>query len=447
MEDSPKKEAREDKEKIGAEKHSLSYILYQKYFKSRFVSFLFVLAVLHVAILMSELVHGFYIRRALQSGQLPPKGSATYGITKDLDAFRRIQTRGVSSDAKRVVMDMLDKTIHTSLIVTFFSHSLRKRTMRLTRRYHSFVRVHCSHIKETDVNFMTLVLFTTGLKSILMELFFNGRSIVETLIPIVILLFRCVFVIPLVIWLFSSVYHKTRWFLILSGYAAVMALMFLVNCTSVLGDVPPDAVNIPYDTFPRNVQSEIKRLGLGDRIYWQKDTKAGTPNAALVKAGSRRFILVIGDLAKYGRSEFNSFVTHEIGHADDLSTEKKMVATALYMGVSCFVILALSHCLIPKYHTMGVSRFTTLFFIFMAYQYVINNALKMFLNNLGILSEVNADLYARGLGYGSPLAKGLFKLSMSTKSYIFPLKIYTHYAQDHPSIYTRVEYLMRDQSG
>ncbi len=111
------------------------------------------------------------------------------------------------------------------------------------------------------------------------------------------------FIFPILIWIFSSVYSKTKYFFIIAGYLSVIILMFLVNCTSILGDVQEKTVKIPYKTFPKKIQAEIKRLNLQDRIFWNEDPDL-EENAALVKAGKHRYIIVTGNLSKYGKEEF-----------------------------------------------------------------------------------------------------------------------------------------------
>lgn len=428
-------------DKPTASRRNASSILYNRYFRSRLVSLFLALAFFHIGILMLEALNSVWAHYKLASGEKPSKDSALYGIISDRKEFKRIQEKGAILSVKKSSLGIIDKMIDVFLVVMFFSHSLRKRAMRGIRRYKSFVRVNCSHIKEADVNLIVFVLFVLGLKSIVLEFVQKKKVVIDLIVPTMALVFRCVLVAPLIIWIFSSVYYKTRWFLVAAGYLSVLILMFIVNCTAILGDVEPGVVNVPYTAFPKTIRAEIERLHLKDRIFWHQDAKGTTPNAALVKAGSSRYVLILGNLVKYGEKEFYSFVAHEIGHADDLSTEKKMAATTISMGLSCGIILGLAKVLTPKYHAMGVSKFTTLFFIFMAHQYIMNSALKMFLNNLGILSEIKADLYAKRLGFGKDLAWGLFKLSVSTKSYIFPSSLYTHYAQDHPAISTRIEYL------
>jgi Zn-dependent protease with chaperone function len=414
---------------------------YYTYFKQRIVTLLMVIVLVHLSVLFYEAFNSVYNHYTMEEKVRRSPGIVKH--TEDIGKLVSLQASGSILFSRKRLVDVFDKLIDLVVVVCFFSHGIRRAIMRRLREYKTFVRVNCTHIKEPDVNFMICAIFVMGVKALILEFLAKSKSISELVVPGVALVFRCLFLSPILIWMFSSVYNKTRWLLIASGYISVLVLIFLVNFTGVFGDVEPGYVQIPSEVFSDKLRSEIERLRLTERIFWSGSEDSELPNAALVKAGASRYVVVVGNLISFGKEQFESFIAHEIGHADDLSTEKKMAGIFCSLGISATLILTFTKALTPKYHSRGVSRFTTLFFIFMAHQYIISNLLRMFSNNLSILAEVNADLYAKSLGYGSALSSGLLALAAKTKSYIFPSFLYTHYAQDHPSISTRVEYLSK----
>lgn len=421
---------------------SAAYGAYRKYFRSKIIVFMLAAVMFHVLILFCEAVYCLYMSQKLGRGEAPGHTPLLLELMRKTGGMFETQKSIETKSVFRRLTSILSKLIDFLVVLAFFSHPIRDAIMGEMKKHRSFIRINCSHIKEHEVNFLVLAIFVLSTKTIVLEWLLLRRSKVsDLLLNLAVNIFRCTIVAPLLIWLFSSVYNKTNWGLVVSAYAAAVTLIILVNCTEILPEPSEDYEVIPHEAFHPKVQSEIQRLGLRDRIFWDQTEEA--ENAALVKTGASRYIVVMGNLLKYGKQEFLSFITHEIGHADDQSTEKKLLATILSMGLTCAGLLLVLHFIGEKYTEKGVSRSLVLSFVILGNIYIMSSIINMFHNNLGILSEVNADLYAKHLGLGEALARGLFKLTADNNVPLFHFPIYTHYAQDHPSIATRIAYLTR----
>ncbi|KAI5189573.1 STE24 endopeptidase [Nematocida sp. AWRm77] len=421
------------------------YFVYNKYFKSRIIIGMVGVLICHVVIMFSEIVYLSYARILLGHNEAPGRNQAVQSMMESLPGVfssqRILATRGMFLRC----IAILSKVGDFLVLLAFFSHQIRESIMARIRNRSSIIKINCSHIKEADVNFLVLALFCLGLKNMLADWAVSKKKdLVDLLVNLFILVFRCTIILPVLVWMFSSVYNKTRWGLVICAYAAMVLLIFIANCTNIIPDMLDDMEVIPHSIFGKKLGDEIERLNLKNKIYWDKSPQP--ENAALVKTGQNRYVIVLGDLIKYGKKEFVSFIAHEVGHADDYSTEKKLLATLATLGITCGAIVSVVHYITPKYESRGVSKFSVLVFVLLANMLMVSLLTNMVYKNLGILAEVNADLYAKALGFGAYLAKGLFHLTADNNGAMFHSLMYTHYMQDHPTIASRVSYL-RNSAG
>ncbi|KAI5170782.1 STE24 endopeptidase [Nematocida sp. LUAm3] len=422
---------------------SISYKLYRKYFGSKVVVFLLTASMFHIIIFLMEIGYLVNLGRKLTHNLVPDsENEAMQTLMDEQEGSFSTQAKIARNSILRRSFGILSKTIDFLVVFAFFSHPLREQIMKHTKKYKPIVRINCSHMKEEDMNYLILAFLILGGKTLLFEwIFSKARNITDLLISLCVHAFRCIIIAPFLIWLFSSVYKKAKLGLILSAYIAIVVLIVIVNCTDLLPDPTDEYEVVPSSTFGPKLQEEIIRLNLENKIYWDKNKTMD--NAALVKTGASKHIVIMGNLLKYGKEEFISFVAHEIGHAVDHSTEKKLFVTVMGLGITCGIMIFLLHFLTPKYTARGVSKFSVLAFIMIANIYIASSLVNMFYNNLGILSEVNADMYAKSLGYSKPLANGLFHLSYQNNAPMFHSLLFTHYIHDHPTISSRISYLYK----
>jgi len=417
-------------------------MLYRKYFRSKIVSLMLATVLFHVGVLTCEICYLRFAQHRLGRENIPGENKPLLEMMRNDNGVFRKQKMLASRSIKLKMVGICSKIFDFFVVMSFFSHRIRNKVMENIRTKKNVIRINCSHIREADINFMILVFFLIGLKNIVLAWAFS--SILrpsDLMLNFLILVFRCFVIAPVMIWLFSSVYNKARWGLVLCAYVAVVVLMYLANFTDIAVDNHDSYEIIPHKVFGKRLGDEIVRLNLKNKIFW--DRSANFENAALVKTGASRYIVVVGDLIKYGEKEFLGFIAHEVGHADDLSTEKKLFYSIFTIGITCAGILSTVYFLTPKYTSRGVSRFSVLAFVVLANTYIFSLITDMFQNNIGIHVEVNADIYAKTLGFGTALGVGLYKLSAGSKTMMFHSPIYTHYLEDHPSIASRVGYLIK----
>ncbi|KAH9387362.1 STE24 endopeptidase [Nematocida major] len=423
-------------------KSSRSYKAYRLYFNSRLIVFMLSIFVFHVLIVFCEVAYMLYCRSALLRQKLPRMDAYLIKLvnsTKNVDVFRT-QAKVAKNWASRRGWGIVSQTFDLIVIVSFFSHDIRTKIMQYTRRFKGIVRINSSHMSVEDSNFLCLALLAMGVKSVLSGWVATSKQdSIDLLLNVFIQMIRCLILCPVIVWLFSSVYNKVKYGLLFAAYVSITVLILVSNCTSLIPESLDTLDTIPAKELGSVLYEELVRLNLQDRIFWIQD--APSENAALVKTGSSRYIIVMGNLIKFGVKEFVSFIAHEVGHADDHSTEKKLLASIVGMGITCGVLVGILHVITPKYARRGVSKFSVLAFLILANMYVFSNVTNMFHNNLCILSEVNADLYAKRLGFGKSLATGLYKLIVENRAPLFHSTIYSYYAQDHPTVSSRIAYL------
>lgn len=418
----------------------ISYNIYTKYFKSKIIVFMLAAVAFYTSIFLWEIGYMLYVRSKMDRKEVPGDNTVLLDLLKKSEnVFQQQKLIGTRSISRKIFA-IFSRIADLIVILSFFSHGIREKIKRKLKKYRLLIKINCSHIKEVDVNLLVCTFFVLGCKSLLIEWSVSSNATaLDLAVGFFALLFRSLVVVPFLIWMFSSVYNKTKWGLILSSYIAIVFLIFLANCTSILPEFDEEFEVVPHTLFKKSVQKEILRLNLKDRIFWDKSDQP--ENAALAKTGASRYIIIMGNLLKYGKKEFISFIVHEMGHADDHSTEKKLLVTVFGLGATCGGMILLLHVITPKYERRGTAKFSVLVFVMLANMYIFSNIINMFYNNLGILSEVNADIYAKSLGYGRSLGRGLYKITVDNDSPLFHSFLFTHYMQDHPSIDTRISYL------
>lgn len=423
-------------------KSSQLFNRYKYYFNSRLIIFMLAILIFHILIIFYEIIYMFYTKYLLLSNRLPENNSYLLYLIDNNTKIFISQSKYVKKWIKKTIFLLISKLIDISVVFSFFSHPIREYLMKYSIRFKGIVRINNSHISIDDNNYLSISLLIISIKTVLIQWIISFKQdYLELFTNLFIQLVKYLLVCPIIIWLFSSVYNKTKYILIFSAYISITLLILISNCTGIIPDNLEGLERIPARDLGEKLFQELVRLKLEDRIFW--DQSADTENAALVKTGSSRYIIVMGNMLKYGEKELISFLAHEIGHADDFSTEKKLLATIIGLGISCGSMVLILHLISDKYESKGVSRFSVVVFLLMSYIYVFSCLFNTFYNNLYILSEVNADLYAKRLGFGKDLAAGLYKLIVGNNSLLFHSAIYTHYAQDHPTVATRVGYLMK----
>ncbi|KAI5130092.1 STE24 endopeptidase [Nematocida parisii] len=425
-------------------KNTHTYKAYKLYFNSRLIVFMLSLFLFHIIIMLCEIFYLMYCQMALKKRELPENNPYLMDLILSTKVINVFKTQGKLAGkwALRRAQSTFSKLIEFMIIISFFSHGIRVNLMRYTRKFKGIVQINSSHMSVQDNNFICLAFLALGMKSVLGSwIVKSSRNSVDLCMATLIEIIRCLIICPILMWLFSSVYNKTKSGLIFAGYVSIVILIFITNCTSIIPDGLEGFEKIPAKELGPGLYNELVRLKLDDRIFWDQETPS--ENAALVKTGASKYILVMGNLLKYGKNEFISFIAHEVGHADDYSTEKKLLASVIGLGLSCGIMIGILHIISPKYENRGVSKFSVVVFLLLANMYIFSGLTNMFYNNLYILSEVNADLYAKKLGFGRTLANGLYQLVVDNTGLLFHSTIYTYYAQDHPVIATRISYLSK----
>ncbi|KAI5189215.1 STE24 endopeptidase [Nematocida minor] len=422
--------------------NSHSYKAYRMYFSSRLVVLMLTIFLFHVVIVSCEALFMIYCEHSLKNQKIPEINPSLEKLFLASDTAKVFESQAKIAGkwAIKRAASILIKSFDFIVIIAFFSHGIRNWLMPAARSFKGIIKINSSHMSVADNTYLCLSLLALGMKSVVAEwIIVSKQDYVDLLLNTFIQLCRCLLVAPILVWLFSSVYNKTKYGLILAAYMSIIILILISNCTSILPDSVEGMDIIPAKELGPELYTELVRLKLENKIYWDQEAKG--ENAALVKTGASKYILVMGDLLKYGKKEFISFIAHEVGHADDQSTEKKLLASILGLGLTCGCMLGVLHVIVPKYERRGVSPFSVVVFLLMANMYIFSGLTNMFYNNLYILSEVNADIYAKKLGFGSSLANGLYRLMIDNSASLFHSTIYTYYAQDHPAVSSRVAYL------
>lgn len=422
------------------ERDSVSF--YRKYLKSRIIIFMVSLIIFHMVILGAESIFMFYAGYRLNQNRIPeeniPLSKIMSGSRKRQEIFQSQSKISVRLGVRRIG-GIFSKFLDLLIIGSFFSDGVRDRLMVYVKKFKGIIRINSSHLSDYDNSYICITFLLLGLKSVISGWISSRRDFTDLSVSIFIQVFKSFIILPIVIWLFSSIYNKTRFSLIISAYVSLIILILITNCTSLISDGVENLEQIPTRELGDVLYNELVRMKLDDRIFWDKNSKG--ENAALVKTGSTRYIIIIGNLLKYGKDEFISFIAHEVGHADDFSTEKKLFGSVLGLAVTCAGIVWLIRSLCPRFREKGVSDFSVVVFLLLGNIYIFSGLFNMFYNNLYILSEINADMYAKKLGFGKTLGDGLYKLMVDNGAPLFHSTVYTYYAQDHPTVASRVEYL------
>ncbi|KAM0674116.1 hypothetical protein GVAV_002188 [Gurleya vavrai] len=202
-------------------------------------------------------------------------------------------------------------------------------------------------------------------------------------------------------------------------------------------------VKMNLDEFPDDIQEVLRKYDLTESCYKER-TPSEDLNAALIGYGSAKRMEIYGDPKKFGKKELYAVFLHEVGHVDEHSLVRKSSVYFTVLFIELLLVLWIYDKLAPKYTNDNISVFTAFILLFFIYRILIRQWPVSANKIASQLSEVNSDLFAKGYGYDEALSNTLFDIGIKSRDYLRPTTLYNSLRSTHPSIYTRVEYLLGD---
>lgn len=205
--------------------------------------------------------------------------------------------------------------------------------------------------------------------------------------------------------------------------------------------ISPTLMKVSPDEFDETVQELLKATNLQDKVY--KDVTSEETNAALVGFESSARIEIYGKFDSLPSSQRNSILLHEIGHAKDHSLLKKLIVYFGLFYLEMIIILYLHNTASHEFKCNNVARDSSFILLSIVYFLALRDWLLMFYKLSSQRAEIAADLITKNSGFAGELAKSLLSISVTEISYIKPTWLYNALYAMHPSIYDRVEYLLK----
>lgn len=395
---------------------------------------------LGIFILTNELIFNFWTMRNIDVKPygLPSSSNTLKLAAKDQD-FVSSQQKALSKRVKRVSNEIIRHFYVLAAGLLFLNLSLRNfikmfitGIVKIFPKYRNNIRTKEMFTLSFIITVFLASIFGSGLLG-------DPESIT---IPGVMIFYISLFmfIIPTLYFIQNKLLKIYSTQLITACYLAyfVKAISELLS----LDDVNLEAMKkVDIKTFSQEVQSYLKERGLEERVYSEKGKAEGSLNAALVGWGVFERIEIYGKHDDLSDRELESILMHEIGHSQDYSLVKKIIALFTIKLIEMYIIIKIYKVVSEKFSDDVISKNGAFFALLFIYLLFINRWLFVFHKLTSQTSEANADSIAKEHGYGIELANVLYNITINSTYLIRSTQLFNILKSYHPTIYSRVENL------
>ncbi|KAM0673052.1 hypothetical protein GVAV_003544 [Gurleya vavrai] len=407
-----------------------------------FICFIFTATVLIIAY---EVFSVTYYHALLTKGKIGlPKNSSTYSLaSEDSIEFLKSQILASHSKFRSVIADLIKHILFITISLLFLNKNMQKKAIKISEKRITFINDGFRNLKRAEINFICLF-FILYLAAVLITSTIKTKNLDYAKIGKYTFLFLSFyfFLAPMVIFIIYLALSKFgKKFIIACYIAFVLKILPELLMDDKVDDLKMVKMNL--DEFPNDIQEVLRKYELTESCYKEK-TPSEDLNAALIGYGSAKRMEIYGDPKTFGKKELYAVFLHEVGHVDEHSLVRKSSVYFTVLFIELLLVLWIYNKLAPKYTNDNISVFTAFILSFFIYRILIRQWPLSANKIASQLSEVNSDLFAKGYGYDEALSNTLFDIGIKSRDYLRPTTLYNSLRSTHPSIYTRVEYLLGD---
>ncbi|EJW03795.1 hypothetical protein EDEG_01924 [Edhazardia aedis USNM 41457] len=397
-----------------------------------------------ISIILYELFTIVKYHQKLSDGYLNiPKDSATYEMAKKIkDDFINSQISASHTKYRSVSADLLKHSIYIFVAVCFLNKKLRNHVLRISEKRITIIRSDFRDLKRSEINYISLAVIAYFTCILIISMIKSKEIDTIKLGQYICLFFGFYFfLIPFIVFIiYVALKNFGKKFIAACYIAYILKVLPEVLVQDEADLEKMKKMNI--EEFPEKIQNVLKKYDLEDRVYKER-TPSADINAALIGYGSGKRMELYGDMNDFSRNQIYAILLHEVGHVDEHSLFRKSV---IYFGLifaEMFFLMWMYDRLSYKYTSNGVSAFTAFIFLTIIYKILLRQWLFAFHRMASQNSELNSDHFAREHSYFEPLAEALFNIGVDSHDYLKPTWPYNVLRSTHPSIYSRVERLLR----
>ncbi|KAM0676785.1 hypothetical protein BDAP_002603 [Binucleata daphniae] len=394
-------------------------------------------------IIAYELFNITLVHANLTKGKLGlPENSSSYSLAaKDPMEYIKSQLMATHSKFRAVIADLLKHTLFIFIALLFLNRSLQKAALKVSEKRITFINDGFRDLKRVEINYMCLV-FLCYLTSVIIVSMIKSKNLDFYKLGKYTFMFLgfYFFIAPIAIFvIYMALFKFHKKFIIACYVAYVVKVLPELIMDDQVDNIKMVKMNM--DEFPEDIQEVLKKYDLTESVYKER-TPGDDLNAALIGYGSGKRMEIYGDPKTFGKQELYAVFLHEVGHVDEHSLVRKSAVYFTVLFVEMFLILWIYDKLSAKYTNETISFFTSFILLFFIYRILIRQW-PMTANKMASqMSEINSDLFAKGYGYSDALSATLFDIGISSHDYLKPTFLYNSIRSTHPSIFSRVEYLI-----
>lgn len=369
-----------------------------------------------------------------------PKDSATYKLaSKDTTTYINSQEKATRKKLKNLLKDLVEQIIFLSLSIVFIIPKVQHFCLNFCERRLNILKRSYFNFRKSEINFLNAIFSAYLLFSLwISDLYSTKYDFIKYFIG---LLFCYVFVFPLVIIFVLLLIRKLGIQIILACYVAF--LIKLVPDILTVDNVEKDNMKkVPSKKFPDKIQNILRHYKLDDSVFTEKEPSENM-NAALIGYGDEMRIEIYGDMEKLNKQKIYSVFLHELGHAFEHSLFKK---ACVYISLVCFecgLMIYLYKFLASKYSHEKLNVEVSFLLLALIYKMNLRQWLMLIYKFTSQRSEMVSDFFAKSFNYQTELGKVLYQIGIDSHDYLNPTILYNLLRSGHPSIYDRVEYLLK----
>lgn len=409
--------------------------------KAIFITSLIVLCSVNFAIIFYEYTTATAFKSAIFEPTMGlPVDSKTLKIAGKDKMFQKAEFKAVNKRLKRIKDEVIRNILILVVSLLFLSKNLRRKLINFSGHRITIVMKEMTSEKTEEINYICIMAILLGM---IVYGDTPGKLINEKnssfLLNAILYFLIFFFILPLMVLLVIKILKAYK-----SSFIIICYIAYFLKTFSEL--VTDDDVNleqmkkISSEGFSQPLQDLLKRQGLDDKIYQEK-VKSKSINAALVGWGSGERIEIYGDHEDFTDSEFESVLIHEIGHSQNYSLIKKILALFTIKFAEMIILLIIYNHLAKHYADTMLSISGAFMVLYLLYLVFGKKWIMIFHKLTSHYAETSADLTAKMMGYGGKLSKVLYSITIKSGDYIYSSYLYNLVRSYHPTIFDRIEYL------
>ncbi|ORD94650.1 hypothetical protein ECANGB1_313 [Enterospora canceri] len=409
--------------------------------KFRFNYLCYVACAISIIILIVEFIDTIRFYSALlQNNIFYYSGYKIQELINKEPGFREMQAGALVKKISKLFRELFAWFLLTMLLFTVTNSRMKECANRMCQYKMNVLGTRSLNCNRAEINFICVFL-TTCLFAAYGNAFVRaiGKDFDTIASEAVFYVMIFTIVLPFIMALFYNLFRIFGSKLIIAFY-----LTFYIKATAeFFTQEDVDLLTfkkVEISQYSKAVQEYLTERSLQDRVYHERE-KSDSINAALVGWGAYEHIEIYGDHKEFSNEEFESVLMHEIGHSQDYSLYKKVLALYVIKAIEFAVVWWLWNSAAEFYSNETLTKTGAFFVLVIIYEMYLNRYLMVLHKLTSQNAEINADLIAKKHGFAENLGKVLFKITVKSKEPIHYTFWYNALKSFHPSILRRVEYL------